>query len=581
VSVSRVGVARRDLPLPRKRETSIGYGPDAPRLEAQRSSGSRSARLCATAFVFERDASPSQRVAIVVVDLWGPSLALLRRARRALDAKAPELAGLPIVLLATHTHSGPGRYLGVPFYDAFAQRFRPFRRTLEGYADSVGSTIAAAVHDAWGARQAAELGFGRRELWGVAANRSLGAYRANFPEERRQSADEPGCDGAEDGGPVPRLVGFPTPPGEVADARWQAVDPRVSAVAAFRPGEPSPFAVLAFFGCHATALGLTTEVFSPDWPGVAAEVAERALCGAPGDVPGESEPRADAGAGVGPGPTVAIAITGAGDCSPLPPSALGDPRAHPASTSGDGGKRAPRGAAEAAQGSELAWSVGKRVGEAVAAAVGGMTRKTSGFEVDAREGRWTPPTRAWYVGFPKLGGADDRRGIFWRRWPFREGATKRGPCAPAAQRPKVCVPRLLTRWFPLSPEHPLHLVRLGEALTLATLPGEPTTLAAWRVEEALGGSRSEVVVAGYGGDYAGYLTTPEEYDAQHYEGASTLYGRETLPSLLQALNDIVNPVEVSDLPGAPARSLRRLPDGTEDSRSTSDPGRGPRIGTDT
>ena len=31
---------------------------------------------------------------------------------------------------------------------------------------------------------------------------------------------------------------------------------------------------------------------------------------------------------------------------------------------------------------------------------------------------------------------------------------------------------------------------------------------------------------GFAGEYCGYWVTPEEYDAQLYEGASTLYGRE-------------------------------------------------------
>jgi neutral ceramidase len=42
-----------------------------------------------------------------------------------------------------------------------------------------------------------------------------------------------------------------------------------------------------------------------------------------------------------------------------------------------------------------------------------------------------------------------------------------------------------------------------------------------------------VLVAGYANGYIHYVTTPEEYDAQRYEGASTLFGRWELPALVQ------------------------------------------------
>jgi neutral ceramidase len=41
------------------------------------------------------------------------------------------------------------------------------------------------------------------------------------------------------------------------------------------------------------------------------------------------------------------------------------------------------------------------------------------------------------------------------------------------------------------------------------------------------------VICGYANAYSGYVTTPEEYDLQHYEGASTLYGPHTLAAYRQ------------------------------------------------
>ena len=45
----------------------------------------------------------------------------------------------------------------------------------------------------------------------------------------------------------------------------------------------------------------------------------------------------------------------------------------------------------------------------------------------------------------------------------------------------------------------------------------------------------EPVIAGLANEYLQYFTTPEEYDRQHYEGGSTLYGRASSELLKQSL----------------------------------------------
>jgi hypothetical protein len=67
---------------------------------------------------------------------------------------------------------------------------------------------------------------------------------------------------------------------------------------------------------------------------------------------------------------------------------------------------------------------------------------------------------------------------------------------------------------------------------VATAPGELTARAALALEAVRAGVPT--LPLSYCGDYAGYLTTPEEYDLQRYEGASTLWGRDTLARLLAA-----------------------------------------------
>lgn len=83
---------------------------------------------------------------------------------------------------------------------------------------------------------------------------------------------------------------------------------------------------------------------------------------------------------------------------------------------------------------------------------------------------------------------------------------------------------------------PIQLVRIGE-LYLACGGAEFTIVSGLRIRrtvaEALGVPLENVLMQGYANAYHEYVSTPEEYDAQQYEGGSTLYGRYTLPAYQQ------------------------------------------------
>jgi neutral ceramidase len=85
---------------------------------------------------------------------------------------------------------------------------------------------------------------------------------------------------------------------------------------------------------------------------------------------------------------------------------------------------------------------------------------------------------------------------------------------------------------------PLQVIRIGQA-ALATAPGEFTIVSGRRVRDAvaaqLGGGTTHVILAGYANAYAGYVATPEEYDTQNYEGATTHFGRYTQSAYAQEL----------------------------------------------
>lgn len=80
---------------------------------------------------------------------------------------------------------------------------------------------------------------------------------------------------------------------------------------------------------------------------------------------------------------------------------------------------------------------------------------------------------------------------------------------------------------------PLYLVRLG-SFALCAVPFEMTTVAGRRLRatlrDALPGV-TDVVISTYASAYVGYLTTFEEYQVQHYEAGYTLFGAHSLGAL--------------------------------------------------
>jgi neutral ceramidase len=76
---------------------------------------------------------------------------------------------------------------------------------------------------------------------------------------------------------------------------------------------------------------------------------------------------------------------------------------------------------------------------------------------------------------------------------------------------------------------PLSLTRIGDGV-LVGVPGEPTKQVGVRVRAAVlkplaGTGVTHAVIAGLANEFIQYITTPEEYGEQSYEGASTLFGR--------------------------------------------------------
>jgi neutral ceramidase len=78
---------------------------------------------------------------------------------------------------------------------------------------------------------------------------------------------------------------------------------------------------------------------------------------------------------------------------------------------------------------------------------------------------------------------------------------------------------------------PFQILRIGH-VAIVGIPGEMTVQAGRRLENALRirlgpAGVQKIILTGLANEYSGYITTPEEYPSQQYEGASTLFGRLT------------------------------------------------------
>ena len=385
-----------------------------------------------------------------------------------------------VVLTATHTHAGVAGYSCYRLYNMTTNGFRP--RTYQAIVDGVVASIEQAERDLAPGR----LFLSRGELHDASVNRSPQAFDRN-PESDR--------------------LAFP-----------DRIDPASTLLRLERAGQT--IGVVNWFATHGTSLTNRNTLISGDNKGYAAWRWE------------SEEPRLVA----------AFAQSNAGDMSPNVPDATHGPTDDEIENTRIIGERQ----AIAAQGLVAAPST---------EISGGLTTRLSYVDL-AR----LPVAREFADGH------DHRTGRAVLGAAFAAG-TKEGPgarfcqegvegnrllsmCSSAAfrmrpplsdaQRPKaMLLPVGALGWT--ADVLPIQLVRIGP-LTLVALAQEVTIVAGLRLRRAvadvLGCSTDDVIVQGYANDYAGYVTTPEEYDAQRYEGGHTMFGRWELPAYLQEVSRV-------------------------------------------
>lgn len=426
------------------------------------------------------DDQRGQRLCWCVADLHSGTRIVLVRAAERLVASGVIFAPAQLVLSGTHTHAGPAYIYGASLYDALAGPLRLSGRHEPAIVSSLVDAVVQAATLASHNLGAASLKWHEGVALGVAMQRS----QAAFP-----SFQVPwGAAGA---------------PGQaVAGTQAWATDPRLPVLNVTRPGGQQ-VATVAVFSCHNTALG-NGDRADPDWFGHAMAQMEQRRGG-----------------------VAMLAVGAAGDVSPLSPSVIHDWSQ----------ARASQGQALAvARGDALA-AAWQRTLASPGQVASSLTVRMSDLGRDVRgrgRGQLSAVPR---FGVPTLAGTEDYRPAMASWASVYEGARRRHACGRrgcSLQHPKVSAlglfQRLLVRrrFLDLHDDHPVHLVQVGDR-ALVFLPGEPTLSVGWRIERRLRrdlpGTRP--VILGCAGDYMGYITTPQEYRRQHYEGSSTLYGRHT------------------------------------------------------
>jgi neutral ceramidase len=470
---------------------------------ADRLARGQSTRLFANALVLERG---GRKIALVAAELFAIPGGLQEDVAR-------EVAPLgydptTVVLAASHTHSGPGGYANNPTYNfaapspqtatdpttflAFVQP-KPADRQLYTF---LVHQIALAIRRADGNLRPAALGWGHTDLTGVTQNRSIEAHLADH------------------GIHVP--VGQGTPemdPGGVNHTIDPSVDVlRVDHVVRGRSGvRRVPIGAWSNFADHGTVVHSETEAYTGDhhasaWRHFAQRVRQAAHLPPTSPVV-NVYPNSDEG-----DQTAGIAHVGIAAADEVG-SAEADAMFHAWQDAGRSLTTTPR--------LDLRWTRSCFCGRDTA--TGRVA--TSGKE-----------------GVPFATGSEEGRGpLYDLTHVSLEGTTS--PFPDPEQGNKVVAP---VGNPPTAV--PFAVVRVADHALLA-IPGEPTKEVGARVKAAVVATMApagitRAVVVGLAYDYIQYITTPEEYATQSYEGASTLYGpneatfvQEQLVDLARRLDD--------------------------------------------
>ncbi|KAL1123140.1 hypothetical protein AAG570_002228 [Ranatra chinensis] len=439
-----------------------------------------------------------------------------------------------VMLSGTHSHSTPGGFLMDIIFDL--NTFGFVRQTFDAYVEGIVRSISRAHENLTYGR----IHMNRGEIHGASINRSPTAYLYNPPSERAQWEDN--------------------------------VDHEFTQLKFSRADDGRPMGVITWFAVHATSMNNTNRLVSADNVGYAALLFEQRL-------------NADSLPGKGPF-VAAFASTNLGDVSPntrgpkcVPSGAECDPETSTCKdprdrciASGPGDDMTSSTSIIAHTILEQAWDTWQNEGEEIDGPLGVVhqyvdmpSQKVTLWD-EQQQKNVTVQGCSPAMGYSFAAGTTDGPGAF----SFKQSTKTTNPlwnlltrfiANPSQQQIECHAPKPILiptgelnfpfEWQPSVVSTQLAVV--GNRLAIACVPGEFTTMSGRRMRNALShrlalGDTRRVVIAGLCNTYSDYITTPDEYQAQRYEGASTIFGPHTLTIYLQQYSQLADHIIQGTVP---------------------------------
>ncbi len=488
-------------------------------------------RLYSRTFIVA-DRKSGQRVVIVVVDIWTGTEAVKSEVIRRLDLRFPSTYNeMNVLISGTHTHSAPGGFSSSKLYENTGGGFDS--HTFE----CIVSGIVASIQKAHQNLAPGKIYINKGTITDCGRQRSLPAYQNNPLSERRKHGSDTDK--------------------EMLLLKFVTLD---------RTGE-LPIGVLNWYAIHPTDRGQKNTLVSGDNKGFASSDFE--------DLQGTNYTATETF-------VAAFANSNCGDVSGNVefggiPDGISDKQhmeLHGRKQS-DKAKELFDNAVEELQG-DIAYlhrrvnmsnvAIANNPGQRTLPAALGLSFAAGSKEdsvpriapgvdsFDLREGlvegSITPTERA-------------AQGVIISGLAATFGTTDNSPEFVSGHLPKpiVLAPGLISP--PITPHVlPLQIIRIG-TLALTAVPGELSTMAGRRLRETVLNELKDfgvnhLALATYANDYAQYITTKEEYDKQHYEGASTLFGPHTLAAYQQEFLKLARALKHGDQfgpgPNPPAKT---------------------------
>ncbi|XP_052739425.1 neutral ceramidase [Bicyclus anynana] len=515
----RVGVGIADVTGPPAEIGFMGYA------HLEQSGHGIHLRQFARAFVLE-DESNSTRVVYVSVDAAMMGIGVRREVIKRLQKRYGDLYNDGNVILSgTHTHSTPGGFLLDFLFDLSILGF--VKETYVAYITGIVKSIVTAHNNIVPVR----MEYGEAELLNANINRSPSSYLRNPPEEREKYKYDVDKTLAQ--------IRFVTPENEIVG-------------------------VINWFAVHPTSMNNTNRLISSDNVGYASILMEKELNGN-NTLPGKGRI------------VCAFASTNLGDVSPNTRGPHCEFSGKPCDqekllcklhkercfASGPGRDMFESTKIIATKLFDTAMKVLKGPGEDLTGPVGVIhqfvempTQEVSPYDPVTETFNASAKVSGCYpaMGYSFAAGTTDGPGAF----DFTQGTTSSNPlwnavrdfiAEPTAediqcQKPKPILLATGRAKFPYEWQPKIvscTMARIG-GLFMAAVPGEFTTMSGRRLRSVVAKSSGarRVVVAGLSNVYSDYIATPEEYQAQRYEAASTIYGPHTLDIYLNKYVELTN-----------------------------------------